>query len=383
MENQHTLRLFLHLQRLDAIGRIRHDALAEHFGSLETALAAHPDDIAQVPGISHELASRIVARPPDHAALQAEIESLRGLGIRLVALGDTDYPENLRHCEDGPLLLQFKGTLEAQDKMALAIVGARQCSTYGREQAYLFGKALAERGFTVVSGMARGVDAAAHRGALDAGGRTLGVQACGLQGVYPPGAKDLAAAVVGSGALLSELPYGSAPLKQNFPRRNRIISGMALGTLVIEAEEKSGSLITARWAMEQNREVFAIPGRLDNPASLGCHRLIQDGAKLVTEVQDILREFPAWTTQGETATRPAVSLSGNQEKVLASMVEGRLSFNDLLEGTALDATALSLVLFQLEQRHFIKSLPQKRYQIIDAGVSAIVRKPGEMESALM
>lgn len=373
MENQNnTLRLFLHLQRLDAIGRIRHDALVEYFGSLETALAAHPDDLAQVQGISHELASRIVARPPDHAALQAEIESLKGLSIKLVALGDPEYPENLRNCDDGPLLLHIKGTLDPHDKKAIAIVGARQCSTYGREQGYLFGRALAERGFTVISGMARGVDAAAHRGALDAGGRTLGVQACGLQSVYPPGAKDLAAAVVASGALLSELPYGSAPLKQNFPRRNRIISGLSLGTLVVEAEEKSGSLITARWAMEQNREVFAIPGKIDSSPSMGCHRLIQDGAKLVTNVEDILNEFPAWISPEEPASRPAISLSEPQEKVLSAMNEGRLSFNEILERTNLDPTNLALVLFQLEQRRFIKSLPQKRYQIIDAGVTSLM-----------
>jgi len=240
----------------------------------------------------------------------------------------------------------------------------------GAKQAYAFGRELAERGFTIISGMARGVDSAAHRGALDAGQRTIAVQAGGLGKIYPPSGKQLAETISQQGAVMSEMSWGMPPMRQNFPRRNRIVSGLSIGTLVIEAAFKSGSLITARWAMEQNREVFALPGHIDNPLSEGCHRLIQDGAKLVTQVEDILEEFPALTLKLSKKKVPHLQLpplNDKQKQVLNvfQIENGRadLTFNFLQENTDISAGELSLILFKLEDHKLLKALPQKSYRL--------------------
>src|SRR5690606_27078295 len=219
-----------------------------------------------------------------------ELEQARALGVTLLSLEDADYPPLLREIPNPPLVLYMKGDLQPRDLNAVAIVGSRKCSHYGREQAERFGSLLAGAGVTVISGGARGVDSAAHRGAIrHPDGRTIAVLGCGIDITYPPENQSLFEQIAARGAVISEYPIGTQPLAENFPRRNRIVSGMSRGVLVIEADTRSGALITARQAADDhNRPVMAIPGRVDNPLSAGPHALIRDGATLVTSLEDIL-----------------------------------------------------------------------------------------------
>ncbi|NDJ61256.1 MAG: DNA-protecting protein DprA [Chloroflexi bacterium] len=223
--------------------------------------------------------------------LDQEMQRVQRVGAHLITLADDTYPAALKTAFNPPLVLYVRGTLTAQDNLALGIVGTRKATPYGREVTYHFAKDLAAQGVTVISGLAHGIDAQAHRGALDGGGRTIAVLGCGIQQVYPEDHRDLAHAIIEQGAVISEFPIGTPPAGRNFPRRNRIISGLALGVLIPEAPEKSGALITASLAAEQGRDVFAVPGSIFSPASQGTNRLIQDGAKLVLSVEDILSEL--------------------------------------------------------------------------------------------
>jgi len=373
------LKMYLHLSHLNVIGRMRHDSLVESFGSIKNALTASHQELCQCHYISSTIADKILS-PMDHTALEMELHLWEKNHITIHLITDEDYPTNLKQNSDAPIMLQIKGEYVHEDHLAIAIVGSRNCSSYGSEQAYYFSKALAEKGFTIVSGMARGIDSAAHRGALDAGQRTLAVQACGLNSIYPPSGKKLAEIIINNGALISEMPWNMPALRQNFPRRNRIVSGLSIGTVVIEAAKKSGSLITARWAMEQNREVFALPGNINNPLSYGCHKLIQDGAKLVMNVDDILDEFPALTL---STSKPDVKkvnhppLNDKQKKImrLFNKQQGieELSFNSLQQSSALNPSELSLTLFKLESMNILKALPQKKYRMIGANLVDVLK----------
>ncbi len=281
--------LLLHLT--SGIGPIRLAALIAELGDIDRVLAASHRELTRASGISDVIAERVI-RGRNEIDVDAEIALAAGRGARILCLADHDYPAALRRIDDPPTCLYVRGTLEPEDAVALAIVGARHCSRYGAEQAERFAALLAGAGLTVVSGLARGIDTAAHRGALDAGGRTLAVLGCGLCHLYPPEAEALAERIVARGALISELPMEVAPDSKNFPPRNRIITGLSLGTLVVEAARRSGALITARLAAEYNREVFAIPGRIDNVSAEGCNDLIKSGAaKLVTRLEDVLLEL--------------------------------------------------------------------------------------------
>jgi DNA processing protein len=240
----------------------------------------------------------------DAAGVADVVDSLSAQGIGLCGLGDADYPELLREISDPPPLLYYRGQLDICEKPMLAVVGSRRPTQSGLRDAEAFGRALGEAGFCIVSGLALGVDGAAHRGALSAGASTVAVLGCGVDVVYPRRHAALYQEVVEGGLMLSEVAPGTAPLRHLFPRRNRIISGMSLGVLVVEAAVQSGSLITARQAMEQNREVFALPGSLHNPASRGCNALIRQGAKLVETVADIVEEFSGWTLAASVAAAP-------------------------------------------------------------------------------
>ena len=240
-----------------------------------------------VPGLGDKLA--LVRRS---AAFAQECERLAADWAQLITLSEPSYPDALRWLPDPPPVLYARGELLARDRLAIAVVGSRRPSRYGRLMAERFGSELAEQGFTVVSGLARGVDGLAHRGALRAGGRTIAVLGSGVNRVYPPEHRRLGEEICAQGSVVSEFAFDTRPQRWNFPRRNRVISGLALGVVVVEASERSGSLLTARHAVEQGREVFAVPGRIDVDSSRGAHRLIQDGAKLVTGVGDILDELP-------------------------------------------------------------------------------------------
>ncbi|MEN0112128.1 MAG: DNA-processing protein DprA, partial [Planctomycetota bacterium] len=271
------------------VGPLLRARLVEAFGSAGGALHAGRDPLQRVRGVGPSVAAAI-AKAPSIEATAAMLRDAASRGIRPIAIGDDEYPSGLREIHDPPAVMFCRGAIQPTDACAVAIVGTRRATAYGRRQAERFAAGLADAGFTVVSGLARGIDGYAHRAALAAGGRTIAALAGGLGSIYPPEHADLADEVAERGALLAEAPPPMPPMAGSFPQRNRIISGLALGVLVIEAAERSGALITARHAAEQGRDAFATPGPIESPASAGCHRLIQEGAKLVTSVQDVLDE---------------------------------------------------------------------------------------------
>src|SRR5256712_5440134 len=286
-----------------------------------------------------------------------------------IALGDERYPELLRAIYDPPAVLYCDGSVEPGDRQAVAIVGTRQATPYGLRITETLAGELSALGFTILSGFARGIDAAAHRAALAAGGRTIAVLGCGLDVDYPPGHASLHAEIAGSGAVLTEFAPGTPPRATNFPRRNRIISGLALGVVVVEAAEDSGSLITARLALEQGREVFAVPGSIDAPTSRGPHGLLKQGAKLVETVDDIVEELlpqldrPLQTLKSEpiAALPEHVELSPSERTVLDLISREPLHLDDLTERSRLTTPAVAGILLGLELKALVKQLPGQRY----------------------
>jgi len=274
---------------IPGVGRARFAKLESYFSTIELAWQASQSQL-RAAGLEARVVQEIVDWRP-RISLEAEMERLDRYGVAALTWKDTGYPARLKEIYDCPPLLYVRGQLLPQDEWCLAVVGTRKPTLYGRQATQELASELARRGVTIVSGLARGVDAEAHRAALEVGGRTLAIFACGLDIVYPSEHARLAQEIMNHGALISDYPLGTRPKAEHFPRRNRIMSGLSLGTLVIEAGETSGALITARLALEQNREVFAVPGSILSPASLGTNRLIQDGAKLVRSYTDVLEEL--------------------------------------------------------------------------------------------
>jgi DNA processing protein len=261
--------------------------MVKRFGSAQRSLGASVAEMMQVEGIGQVTAGKI-ARSRDTFNVAKELELADKHKTAMVCWDDPRYPPALKSIYDPPPILYVRGSLDRSDALSAAIVGSRRCSAYGSEQASRFGYLLASAGFTVVSGLARGIDTAAHRGALSAQGRTVAVQGCGLANVFPPENDKLACLIAEFGAVVSELPMGYEPLAENFPARNRIIAALSLATLVVEAGYNSGAILTAKAALEYNRDVMAVPGKIDSPLSGGCHKLIKEGARLVDSMEDIL-----------------------------------------------------------------------------------------------
>lgn len=285
------LRHWRQLALTEGIGPILLRRLVDRAGSAEAACAATETLLREIEGIGGRKATSIARALREARELaDRELDRVASLSLRVICPDDADFPPLLRDIPDPPAVLWLRGTIEPRDLNAVAIVGSRRCSLYGREQAERFASLLASAGVTVVSGGARGIDSSAHRGAIRvAGGRTIAVLGSGIDVPYPPENQSLFEQIAARGAVLSEFAPGTPPAAENFPRRNRIVSGMSRGVLVVEADERSGALITARQAIDDHgRPVFAIPGRLDNPLSSGPHRLIRDGAILVTGLQDLL-----------------------------------------------------------------------------------------------
>jgi DNA processing protein len=276
--------------RIPRIGSVRGGRLHSYFGSMKDAWMAGQSDL-KASGLDHGTVTSIVA---ERAKIDpgAEMERLRKAGVQAYCWDDDEYPRLLKEVDDKPPVLYVRGDLTPEDEWAVAVVGTRRATPYGRQATEHFSTDLARYGITVVSGLARGVDAVAHRSAMAAGGRTIGVLACGLDIVYPPEHTKLAVEITQHGALVSDYPLGTQPRAEFFPRRNRILSALSLGVLVVEGDEDSGSLITARNALDQNREVFAVPGSIYAPTHRGANKLIQKGeAKLVSRTEDILEEL--------------------------------------------------------------------------------------------
>jgi len=289
--SDHHLRAVLRLHLADGVGAVTFKRLVEAFGSAEAVLEAGPSQWPRVPHVGEKTVAAMSAITDKD--VDEELAAAESLGASILTQESVDYPLSLKHTDDPPAVLYVRGQLRESDAVAVGVVGSRRCTHYGMEQSQRFGELLGQAGLTLISGGARGIDTAAHRGALAAGGRTIAVMGCGLCTHFPPENKDLFESIVrdGRGALVSELPMRTAVLAGNFPTRNRIISGLSLGVLVVEAARRSGSLITAREAALQGKTVFAIPGRVDSPMSQGTNDLIRNGSILVQGLEDILEHL--------------------------------------------------------------------------------------------
>lgn len=291
------------LNLVPGIGSLRLRRLLDAFGSLSTLWAASAEQLQQVEGVGPGFAQQLIDSRRKRDAVTEELGLARKAGCTVVTLEDDGYPVPLRQIHDPPLVIYMKGAWTEADETAVAMVGARRASLYGQQMAERLAYDLALRGVTVVSGLARGIDGTAHRGALKASGRTLAVLGNGLSSIYPSEHKDLAEQIAEHGALISEYPMRMEPLSQNFPQRNRLISGLSLGVVIVEAAKRSGALITADCALEQGREVFAVPGKADSITSQGTHQLLKQGARLVTSVEDILEELRLEPLMGSDPSR--------------------------------------------------------------------------------
>ncbi len=342
-------------------------ALLELFGTAE-AIVDQPRSRLAETGLSDAKCAAITS--PDERAVAAELSWLGDTGHHLTAWGDGLYPEMLAQIPGAPLLLYVNGDIEALHLPALAIVGSRNPTQGGSRNAHDFAQHLAARGFAIVSGLAQGIDAAAHEGAIDAGGKTIAFLGTGIDRVYPATNRKLAHAIAASGALVSEYPLGSAPERWHFPERNRLISGVSLGTLVVEAARRSGSLITARLAAEQGREVFALPGSIHNPLARGCHELIRQGAKLVETAGDILAELSPLTghmletAEESTFEKASAHLPDDDYAELRRVLShDPVSIDELEKRSGLTIEQLSSMLLILELHGEVESLSGGRYAL--------------------
>ena len=354
---------YLILNLLSGIGPVKAKRLRERFGSLDLALTAHGTDLRSVEGIGPELVEKITSWKETTDA-DRERKWAAELGLSIVTMADKEYPVSLSEIYDPPMVLYIKGKVPATWPRGIAVVGSRETSHYGLETAKKLGYQLAYAGVPVISGLARGIDTAAHLGALAAKGTTWAALGCGLDKMYPPENDVLAAKIVESGGcLISELPLGTSPDKRTFPMRNRIVSGLSFGCLVIEAGRQSGALITARQALDQGRQVFAVPGRIDNPLAQGCHQLIKDGAKLVEGVEDILAELEFLNLREEAPQPRALpaNLSPEEEKVYAAIELDETPIDAITRETGLPSGTVSSTLLRLEMKKMVKQLPGKLF----------------------
>jgi DNA processing protein len=358
---QRTLACWLALHRTPGVGPITFARLLEQFGC--------PENVFSNPAEAELVSSRTRSAllQPDWQQIENDLRWFDSADRHIVTLHDSRYPELLKQIADPPSLLFVQGDVDLLSQWQIALVGSRNPSASGRDTAYEFGRYLAQGGITICSGLAMGIDAAAHKGALAVEGKTVAVIGTGLDRVYPAKHRELAHEIASTGAIVSEFALGTEPRAENFPRRNRIISGLSLGTLVVEAALQSGSLITARMAMEQGREVFAIPGSIHNPLARGCHQLIRQGAKLVENANDILEELGALAgvQSVENTDEPEQELSENTDDdyqvLLNHLGYDPIQIDKLIERCGLTADAVSSMLLLLELQGKVESFAGGRY----------------------
>lgn len=377
---------WLALRSVNGIGNLAFKSLLDFFPSPYDVFQAPYSELVTIPGIGPKTASSVKAFA-DWQKLENELKDLNKFHIHLITCHDARYPVILKNIYDYPPILYVKGNLKEND-LNIAIVGSRMASTYGIYTTERLARELALSGMTVVSGMARGIDSAAHRGALAGRGRTIAVLGCGLDVIYPPENKDLFHNIAADGAVISEFALGTPPNAPNFPLRNRVISGLSLGVVVVEANERSGSLITARIAMEQGREVFAVPGNIDSYGSRGSHRLIKEGAKLIENVHDILEEIlpqisgtPRNMSPGEreesrgitkrdlpvqktppSPGSPKCSFSENEKMILNILTTKPVDIDSIIAKSGLNVNETMNCLLNLELYDAILQLPGKLYK---------------------
>jgi len=375
-KNQHNsvdIEKWLKLIRADSVGPTTFSKLMKHFGSPDRALGASVSELTHIGGIGFKTAEQI-AKTRNKFDTAAELELAEKLSVWIIHLEDERYPPSLKQIYDPPPVLYIKGSLTDADNLAIAIVGTRRCSLYGQEQASRLAHFLASAGFTICSGMARGIDTAAHQGALSATGRTVAVQGCGLDNIFPPENIKLFDLIAESGACISELPLQYEPLSENFPPRNRIIAGLSLATIIVEAPFNSGALITARAALDNNREVMAVPGKVDSPLNKGAHQLIKQGAKLVESVQDVMealgyigQRLQNYVTEAaekasEKLKTPLfdvrqLNLSNDEKKIYDSLGKEPLHIDQIISGVNLAPGTVNATLISLRLKGLIKQLP--------------------------
>ncbi len=365
------LRYWLGFTLVPGISGRRITALFQRFGSLSQAWSASEADLRRAGLEGQPLANLLKTR--QQIDLNAALARIQRANAAAVTLAMNGYPPLLRDISDAPPLLYVRGEIIEADRGAVAIVGTRTATRYGIDVSYKLARELAQEGVTVISGLAQGIDAAAHRGALDGGGRTIAVLGNGIDSVYPSQNRDLAAQIAVRGALVTEFPIGAKPEAHHFPRRNRVISGMSLGVLIVEAPEKSGALITASAALEQGRDVFAVPGDILRPSSAGANRLIQDGAKLIMDVRDILEELTliADYEPSSTATPPAKPShapkppedfdSDIERRIYAMLSTDPVHVDDLIRASGLGAGDVLATLTLLELKDLARNVGGMQY----------------------
>ena len=366
------LESLLILNGISGLGSIRTRRLLERFASAKKVLSLSINELTLDGLIPPRVAENIVRFAKDDF-LRNELSLIKKADAKLISYSDIDYPENLSHIPDSPVILYVKGNISKENNLAIAVVGSRRASFYGLSTAEKLSMGLSELGITIVSGMARGIDASAHRGALKAKGPTIAVLGNGLSRIYPPENKKLFEEIARNGAILSEFPMTTPPSAYNFPRRNRIISGLSLGVVVVEASNKSGALITSRFALEQGREVFAVPGKVDSVNSQGVNNLIKQGAKLISNVEDILEEIAPQLKHHMRSNekQPPRELSHEGIKP-GHLMEDELNIYEHIRGRAVhideiadrsgcSASQAMSILLKLELKHLIKQLPGKHF----------------------
>ena len=391
----------IHLNLIQGVGLKTVQVLRDVFGSTEQALQATPDELRKTDRLSSAVCDLLTHKPVLYP-IERELELINKYGCQVVTLYDATYPSHLKEIDTPPFVLYVKGKLAPEDALSVSVVGSRNAKDYGRKVSYRLSYQLAQRGVTVVSGLAKGIDTSAHRGALEAGGRTVAVMGNGLSLIYPATNRDLAEKIEASGALVSEFPMAARPKPNNFPRRNRIISGLALGTVVVEASDRSGALITARLAAEQGKEVFAVPGEIFSELSAGTHKLINDGAKLINTVDDLLNELPPYVLnqihsqaspspvpdietapaqasaveksnaellssqpvsdfQQPASTPPPPDLTPDEKAIFDAIEEPSSHIDTIVRATQLPISQVSGVLLMLELKGVVQQLPGKQF----------------------
>jgi DNA processing protein len=358
---------FVALNMVEHVGPVRVRQLLQHFGDAVSILKASKQQLLRVHGIGEDTAEAIASWEKE-IDLAGELKRCEEFGCHVITHDDQDYPELLRQIYDPPIVVYVKGGLTNKDKNGVAIVGSRQTTHYGIEVARKLAYQLAYIGVTVVSGGARGIDTAAHQGALSGKGRTVCVLGTGINIVFPAENGELFERIAASGAVITQYPFNRKADKQSFAIRNRIVAGMTLGTVVVEANLTSGALITANFATEYGRQIFAVPGRIDSPRSKGCHELIKKGAKLCEGAEDILSEFeylfPASNrppSVSETGILPTLELSENEQKVYDVLDGDPTPIDDVIRRSGLPSSTVSVALLSLEMKRTVRQMPGKLF----------------------
>ena len=358
------LKYWLWLNSIDGVGPIAAKRLLEQFENPRVIWDLTKKQLQMVEGIGEQTANAIIAsKNQEH--LDKRVNMLKKHNISCLTINRKNYPKNLKEIYSPPIVLYEKGQIELQCDICIAIVGARNATSYGMKAAYDLAKQLSQRGITVVSGMARGIDTAAHKGALEGGGKTIAVLGCGLDYIYPPENRELMNKILKNGLILSEYPVGTIPDARNFPARNRIISGISCGTVVIEANIKSGSLITANFALEQNREVFAVPGPIYSKLSAGTNNLIKQGAKLVSSVEDILEELNIevenYVENNEKEENIYNNLNSDEYRIISEISTMPIHLDNIIKYTGFTIDKINTIITMLELKGLIKQLPGKQF----------------------